>query len=67
MKKIDSNQDNQSTQKELERLRKENKKLQAKYNEVKKNLKKKDVRRITLTDEQHRLLLSLFPDIDSLL
>lgn len=41
MKKIDSNQDNQSTQKELERLRKENKKLQAKYNEVKKNLKKK--------------------------
>lgn len=67
MKKIDSNQDNQSTQKELERLRKENKKLQAKYNEAKKNLKKKDVRRITLTDEQHRLLLSLFPDIDSLL
>ena len=74
MKKLDSNQDKESLQKELRRLRKENKKLasqkdklKAKYDKTKKELKKKDVRKITLTDEQSRLLSSLFPDIDSLL
>ena len=59
---------------ELKHLRKENKKLasqkdkiKAKYDKTKKELKKKDVRKITLTDEQSQLLSSLFQDIDSLL
>lgn len=74
MKKLDSNQDKESLLKEVKRLRKENKKLvsqkdklKAKYEKTQKELKKKDVRKITLTDEQSRLLSSLFPDIDSLL
>ena len=74
MKKLDSNQDKDTLLEELKRLRKENKKLasqkdkiKAKYDKTKKELKKKDVRKITLTDEQSRLLSSLFPDIDSLL
>ena len=74
MKKLDSNQDKDSLFEELKRLRKENKKLapqkdkiKAKYDKTKKEHKKKDVRKITLTDEQSQLLSSLFPDIDSLL
>ena len=74
MKKLDSNQDKHSLLEELKRLRKENKKLasqkdkiKAKYDKTNKELKKKDVRKITLTDEQRQLLSSLFPDIDSLL
>ena len=74
MKKLDSNQDEESLLKEVKRLRKENKKfvsqkdkLKAKYEKTQKELEKKDVRKITLTDEQSRLLSSLFPDIDSLL
>ena len=41
--------------------------FKAKYDKAQKELKKKDVRKITLTEEQSRLLSSLFPDIDSLL
>ena len=74
MKKLDSNQDERSLHEELQRLRKENKKLasqkgkfKAKYDRAQKDLKKKDVRKITLTGEQSRLLSNLFPDIDSLL
>ena len=74
MKKLDSNQDKELLLEELKHLRKENKKLasqkdkiKAKYDKTKKELKKKDFRMITLTDEQSRLLSSLFPDIDSLL
>ena len=74
MKKLDSSHDKETPQEELKRLRKENKKLasqkdkiKAKYDKTKKELKKKDVRKITLTEEQSRLLSSLFPDIDSLL
>lgn len=74
MKKLDSNQDKELFLEELKHLRKENKKLasqkdkiKAKYDKTKKELKKKDVRKITLTDEQSRFLSSLFPDIDSLL
>ena len=74
MKKLDSNQDKDSLLEELKRLCKENKKLasqkdkiKAKYDKTKKELKKKDVRKITLTDEQSRLLSSMFPDIDFLL
>ena len=74
MKKLDSNQDKESLLEELKCLRKENKKLasqkdkiKAKYDKTKKELKKKDVRKITLTDEQSQLLSSLFPDIDFLL
>lgn len=74
MKKLDSNQDKELLLEELKHLRKENKKLasqkdkiKAKYDKTKKELKKKDVRKITLTDEQSRFLSSLSPDIDSLL
>jgi predicted nuclease with TOPRIM domain len=74
MKKLSSNHDKETPQEELKRLRKENKKLasqkdkfKAKYEKIQKELKKKDVRKITLTEEQSRLLSSLFPDIDSLL
>ena len=74
MRKLDSNQAEKSLHEDLQRLRKENKKLasqkdklKAKYETAQKELKKKDVRKITLTEEQHRLLSSLFPDIDSLL
>lgn len=74
MKKLDSNNDKDLLHEEIKRLRKENKKLasqkdklKAKYDETRKELKKKDVRKIILTDEQSRLLSSLFPDIDSLL
>jgi len=74
MKKLDSSRDKETPQEELKRLRKENKKLasqkdkfKAKYDKAQKELKKKDVRKITLTEEQSRLLSSLFPDIDSLL
>ena len=74
MKKLDSSRDKETPQEELKRLRKENKKLasqkdkfKAKYDKAQKEFKKKDVRKITLTEEQSRLLSSLFPDIDSLL
>ena len=74
MKKSDFNQDKESLQKEVKRLCKENKKLasqkdklKAKYDKAQKELLKKDVRKITLTKEQNRLLSSLFPDTDSLL
>ena len=74
MKKLDSDQNKESLHEEIKRLRKENKKLasqkdklKAKYDETRKELKKKDVRKITLTDEQSRLLSNLFPDIDTLL
>ena len=74
MKKLDSSRDKETPQEELKRLRKENKKLasqkdkfKAQYDKAQKELKKKDVRKITLTEEQSRLLSSLFPDIDSLL
>ena len=74
MKKLHSHQDKELLLEELKHLRKENKKLasqkdrvKAEYDKTKKELKKKDVRKITLTDEQSQLLSSLFPDIDSLL
>jgi predicted nuclease with TOPRIM domain len=74
MKKLDSSHDKETLHEELKRLRKENKKLasqkdkfKAKYDKAQKELKKKDVGKITLTDEQSRLLSDLFPDIDSLL
>ena len=74
MKKSDSRQDKESLHEELKRLRKENRKLvsqkeklKTKYDKAQKELKKKDVLKVTLTDEQSRLLSSLFPDIDSLL
>ena len=74
MKKLGSNHDKETPQEKLKRLRKENKKLasqkdkfKANYDKAQKELKKKDVRKITLTEEQSRLLSSLFPDIDSLL
>lgn len=73
MKKSGSNTPKETPEQELKRLRKENTKLKtqkeankAKIRDLKKELKKKDVPTITITEEQRKLLSSLFPDIDSL-
>ena len=72
MKKSDSNTPKETPEEELKRLRKENSKLKAqkeadkaKISDLKKE-QKKDVPTITVTEEQRKLLSSLFPDIDSL-
>ena len=72
MKKSDSNAPKETLEQELKRLRKENTRLKtqkeadkAKIRDLKKELKKKDVPTITISEEQRKLLSSLFPDIDS--
>ena len=74
MKKLDSKQHKETPEEELKRLRKRVKQLEGKEvkntNTIKglrKKLKKKDVQKITMTNEQIALLSHLFPDIDSLL
>ena len=74
MKKLDSKQHKETPVEELKRLRKRVKQLEGKEvkntNTIKglrKELKKKDVQKITMTNEQRALLSHLFPDIDSLL
>ena len=74
MKKLDSKQHKETPEEELKRLRKRVKQLEGKEvkntNTIKglrKELKKQDVQRITMTNEQRALLSHLFPDIDSLL
>lgn len=74
MKKLDSMQHKETPEEELKRLRKRVKQLEGKEvkntNTIKglrKELKKKDVQKITMTNEQRALLSHLFPDIDSLL
>ena len=74
MKKLDSKQHEETPEEELKRLRKRVKQLEGKEvkntNTIKglrKELKKKDVQKITMTNEQIALLSHLFPDIDSLL
>lgn len=73
MKIMNSKPINETPEQELKRLRKENAKLKshqasdkAKIEALKKELKKKDAPTITITEEQRRLLSSLFPDIGSL-
>lgn len=73
MKKSGSNTPKETPGQELKHLRKENSKLKtqkeadkAKIKDLKKELKKKDVPTITISEEQRKLLSSLFPDIDSL-
>lgn len=73
MRKSGSDTPKETPEEELKRLRKENSKLKAqkeadkaKILDLKKELKKKDVPTITVTEEQRKLLSSLFPDIDSL-
>lgn len=77
MKESDSNNNGKCLGKELDKLRKENEKLKlklqsqkeanrAEIKNLKRELKKKDVPKRTLTDEQRKLLSSLFRDIDSL-
>ena len=73
MKKSGSNTPKETPDQELKRLRKENAKLKsqkeadkAKFSALNKELKKKDVPTITVSEEQRKLLSSLFPDIDSL-
>lgn len=73
MKKSDSKLNIETPKEELKRLRKEITKLKsqkmadkAKMAEMQKELKKKDVPTITVTEEQCKLLSNLFPDIDSL-
>ena len=74
MKKLDSKQHKETPEEELKRLRKRVRQLEGKEvkntNTIKglrKELKKKDVQKITMTNEQRALLSHLFPDIDSLL
>lgn len=74
MKKLDSKQHKETPEEELKRLRKRVKQLEGKEvkntNTIKglrKELKKKDVQKITMTNEQRALLSHLLPDIDSLL
>ena len=74
MKKLDSKQHKETPEEELKRLRKRVKQLEGKEvkntNTIKglrKELRKKDVQKITMTNEQRALLSHLFPDIDSLL
>lgn len=74
MKMLDSKQHKETPEEELKRLRKRVKQLEGKEvkntNTIKglrKELKKKDVQKITMTNEQRALLSHLFPDIDSLL
>ena len=73
MKKSGSATPKETPEQELKRLRKENARLKsqkeadkAKISDLKKELKKKDVPTITVTEEQRKLLSNLFPDIDSL-
>ena len=73
MKKVDSKPHKETLEEEVKRLRKENAKLksqkaakEAKLKETGKELKKKDVKTVTVTEEQMKLLLTLFPDIDTL-
>ena len=73
MKKVDSNPHKETLEEEVKRLRKENAKLksqkaakEAKLKETRKALKKKDVKTVTVTEEQMKLLSTLFPDIDTL-
>ncbi len=73
MKKVDSKSHKETLEEEVKRLRKENAKLksqkaakEAKLKETRKELKKKDVKTVTVTEEQKKLLSTLFPDIDSL-
>ena len=73
MKKVDSNSHKETLEEEVKRLRKENNKLksqkaakEAKLNEARKELKKKDVKTVAVTEEQMKLLSTLFPDIDTL-
>ena len=63
----------ETLEEEVKRLRKENAKLKsqkvadkAKLKKAKKELKKKDVKTVTVTEEQKKLLSALFPDIDTL-
>lgn len=76
MKKSGLNVPQETLEQELKRLRKENSNLKsrlktqkeadkAKIKDLKKELKKKDVPTITISEEQRKLLSSLFPDIDS--
>lgn len=74
MKKLDSKQHKETPEEELKRLRKRVKQLEGKEEKntntikgLRKELKKKDVQKITMTNEQRALLSHLFPDIDSLL
>lgn len=73
MKRKDSKPDKETLEEEVKRLRKENAKLKsqqaadkAKLKEARKELKKKDAATVTVTEEQKKLLSSLFPDIDTL-
>ena len=80
MKKLDSKPNNETLEEEYKRLRKEvrqkeakNLRTEKKLNSTKKKLKhtkaelkKKDVKTVTVTEEQKKLLSALFPDIDIL-
>ena len=73
MKKVDSKPHKETLEEEVKRLRKENAKLKSQkaakepnLKDTRKELKKKDVKTVTVTEEQMKLLSTLFPDIDTL-
>ena len=73
MKKSDSKPYKETPEEELKRLRKELKQLKSrkqadkvKMDEMRKELKKKVVPTVKITEEQKKLLSILFPDIDTL-
>ena len=77
MKRSDSKPTKETPEQELKRLRKENSRLKSKLksqkeadkaeiNKLKKELKKKDVPTIALSEEQRKFLSTLFQDIDTL-
>lgn len=73
MKRSESNNPKETPEQEVDRLRKRVAKLEsekaedkATIKELRKELKKKDVPMITVSEEQRRLLSSLFPGIGSL-
>ena len=73
MKKFDSKPNKETLEEEVKRLRKENAKLKSQKEADpvhgvvgRKELKKEDVKTVTVTEEQKKLLSTLFPDIDSL-
>ena len=67
MKKVDSKSHKETLEEEVKRLRKENAKLKSQKAAKEAKLKeKKDVKTVTVTEEQMKLLSTLFPDIDTL-
>ena len=68
MKKVDSKPHKETLEEEVENAKLKSQKAakEAKLKEARKELKKKDVKTVTVTEEQMKLLSNIFPDIDTL-